>query len=78
VRRALTATCVLLAAQGAVGGLQYLLELPAELVWIHVALAATTWLALLWSTLAAGRVGAPSGEPVRAAPAAERVPVSTA
>ena len=56
VRRALTVTCVLLAAQGAVGGLQYNLELPAELVWLHVALAACLWLALLWATAAAGRL----------------------
>ena len=53
-QRAMTAACVLLAAQGAVGGLQYQLELPAELVWVHVALAACLWIALLWSTLAVG------------------------
>ena len=51
-----TAVCVLLAAQGAVGGLQYELELPAEIVWIHVALAACLWLALLWATATAGRL----------------------
>ena len=80
VQRALTATCVLLGIQGAVGGLQWLLELPAELVWIHVALAATTWLALLWSTLAAGRLGpgADAGCARRAAARGERVPVSSA
>ena len=56
LRRALTLTCVLLAAQGLVGGVQYQLELPAEIVWIHVALAACTWLALLWGVAAAGRL----------------------
>jgi cytochrome c oxidase assembly protein subunit 15 len=75
VRQAVTVTCLLLAAQGAVGGLQYRLELPAELVWIHVALAACLWLSLLWAVAAAGRlapagVTAPPGdsqpEPVRA------------
>ena len=30
------------------------MELPAEIVWIHVVLAALTWLALLWATAAAG------------------------
>ena len=60
---------MLLGVQGAVGGLQWLLELPAELVWIHVALAATTWLALLWATLAAGRLG-PAPAPARRPPRA--------
>ena len=40
---------MLLAAQGAVGAIQYELELPAEIVWVHVALAAITWLSLLWA-----------------------------
>jgi len=53
---ALTVTCVLLAFQGVIGAIQYRLELPAELVWIHVALAACLWLALLWSVAAAGRL----------------------
>lgn len=51
-RRAVTLACVLLAVQGAVGGIQYELELPAEIVWIHVALAACLWLTLLWATAA--------------------------
>jgi cytochrome c oxidase assembly protein subunit 15 len=54
-RRALTWLCCLLAAQGVVGGVQYELELPAEIVWVHVTLAAMTWLAVLWSVAAAGR-----------------------
>jgi heme a synthase len=54
-RRALTALCVLLAAQGVVGGVQYALELPAEVVWLHVVLAAVTWLAILWVVAATGR-----------------------
>jgi cytochrome c oxidase assembly protein subunit 15 len=58
VRRAVTVACVLLAAQGVVGAIQYRLELPAELVWVHVALAACLWLALLWATAAAGRLAA--------------------
>ncbi len=51
-RRALTLTCVLLAVQGLVGAVQYNLELPAEIVWVHVALAALLWLSLLWATAA--------------------------
>src|SRR3954469_1752466 len=54
-RRALTVLCLLLAAQGVVGGVQYALELPAEVVWVHVVLAATTWLAILWVVAATGR-----------------------
>jgi cytochrome c oxidase assembly protein subunit 15 len=53
-RRALTLLCVLLAAQGVVGGVQYALELPAEIVWVHVVLAATTWLAILWVVASTG------------------------
>jgi cytochrome c oxidase assembly protein subunit 15 len=57
---------VLLAIQGAVGAIQYALEVPAEIVWVHVALATLSWLTLLWATAAAGRLGArptPAPEP---------------
>jgi len=67
VRNAMTVACLLLAAQGVVGGIQYRLELPAEIVWVHVVLAACLWLTLLWATAAAGRL-APVHEPA-AAPA---------
>jgi cytochrome c oxidase assembly protein subunit 15 len=67
VRNPMTVACLLLAAQGVVGGVQYRLELPAEIVWVHVVLAACLWLALLWATAAAGRL-APVREPT-AAPA---------
>jgi cytochrome c oxidase assembly protein subunit 15 len=65
-RRPLTWLCVLLALQGVIGFVQYQLELPAELVWVHASLAATTWLAIVWSVVAGGRLqapplGAPSG-----------------
>jgi len=55
-RRALTVVCVLLGAQGALGGVQYELELPAEIVWVHVALAAGTWVALLLAVASFGRL----------------------
>jgi cytochrome c oxidase assembly protein subunit 15 len=57
-RAALTALCVLLALQGVIGWVQYELKLPAEIVWVHVTLAATTWLAILWTVAAAGRLQA--------------------
>jgi cytochrome c oxidase assembly protein subunit 15 len=50
----LTVLGVLLAAQGLVGSVQYELRLPSDMVWVHVALASATWVALLWSTAAAG------------------------
>jgi len=71
-RRPITALCLLMAAQGVVGGAQYALELPAEIVWVHVALAAATWLAILWSVAAVGRPlprDVPSRERGEAAPA---------
>jgi heme a synthase len=54
LRRATTAVVGLLALQGAVGAVQYSLELPAEVVWVHVAAAAVTWVALLWAAAEAG------------------------
>jgi heme a synthase len=68
--RPLTAVICLLGLQGVVGGVQWALELPAEMVWAHVALATATWLAMLWTVATAGRL-----EPRRAeAPSAEAVP----
>ncbi len=46
----------LLALQGAVGSVQWSLELPSEIVWVHVALATVTWLAMLWTVATAGRL----------------------
>jgi heme a synthase len=54
--RPLTALICLLALQGVVGGVQWALKLPTEIVWIHVALATITWLAMLWTVAAAGRL----------------------
>lgn len=48
----------LLGLQGVVGGIQWALELPAAIVWVHVALATITWLAMLWTVAAAGRLSA--------------------
>ena len=54
--RPLAAVLALLALQGAVGGLQWWLKLPGELVWVHVAFATLTWLAMLWTVATAGRL----------------------
>lgn len=56
----LAAVIGLLGLQGLLGGVQWALELPAELVWAHVALATVTWLAVLWTVATAGRL-APRG-----------------
>ena len=56
LRRALTAVCLLVASQGIVGFLQYELKLPSELVWLHVAIATATWVAILFAVAAAGRL----------------------
>src|SRR4051794_15081574 len=52
----LTVTIGLVALQGALGIAQYQLKLPAELVWLHVALATLTWVSVLWSVASAGRL----------------------
>jgi heme a synthase len=57
----LTVVIGLLALQGAIGGLQWYLELPTELVWVHIALATGNWLAMLWTVATAGRLE-PRGE----------------
>jgi cytochrome c oxidase assembly protein subunit 15 len=54
--RPLTAVIALLALQGLVGGVQWSLELPPEIVWVHIALAIATWLAMLWTVATAGRL----------------------
>jgi cytochrome c oxidase assembly protein subunit 15 len=67
-RRALKPLSVvigLLALQGAIGGVQWALELPGELVWVHVAVATGNWLAMLWTVASAGRLE-PRGEPTPA------------
>jgi cytochrome c oxidase assembly protein subunit 15 len=52
----LTVLCVLLAAQGLVGSVQYELHLPSDMVWVHVGLATATWITVLWAVAAAGRL----------------------
>jgi heme a synthase len=61
----LTVLGVLLAAQGLVGSVQYELQLPGDMVWVHVTLATVTWVVTLWAVAAAGRL-APRSKPVPA------------
>ncbi|HEY5942777.1 MAG TPA: COX15/CtaA family protein [Solirubrobacterales bacterium] len=75
--RPLTVVIGLLALQGAIGGIQWGLELPAGIVWVHIAIATGNWLAMLWTVAAAGRLeprstssAQPSGEAKRQTPAA--------
>jgi len=58
LHRSLTALCILIALQGAVGLDQYETHLPTQLVWLHVGLACASWLACLWATCAAGSLRA--------------------
>ena len=52
----LARVCLLMAAQGVLGLVQYQLEVPAEMVWVHVALATLLWVGIV---LAAVQVGSP-------------------
>jgi cytochrome c oxidase assembly protein subunit 15 len=54
--RPLSVVIGLLALQGVVGGVQWALKLPSEIVWVHVALAIVTWLAMLWTVAVTGRL----------------------
>jgi cytochrome c oxidase assembly protein subunit 15 len=55
LRTAVGRVLLLLLAQGVIGAVQYETHLPAEIVWVHVCLAAATWVAILWATAIAGR-----------------------
>jgi cytochrome c oxidase assembly protein subunit 15 len=50
----LLGTIGLLGAQGAIGIAQYQLELPSEMVWVHVALATLTWVGFVHARAAVG------------------------
>ncbi len=55
-RDPLTVLGLLVAAQGAVGAIQYELAIPSELVEVHVVLATATWVVALWAIARAGRL----------------------
>jgi heme a synthase len=67
--RALTVVCLLMAAQGIVGLVQYHNALPAEVVWVHASLPAVLWSVLVWTWVAAGSLAAvaPGPAPARVA-----------
>jgi cytochrome c oxidase assembly protein subunit 15 len=67
--RPLVVVLGLLALQGVVGGVQWALKLPGEIVWVHVALATATWLAMLWTVATAGRLDPGAG--LQVAPATD-------
>lgn len=54
--RPLTVLLGMLAFQGVLGITQYRLKLPSGLVWLHVASATLTWMTVLWTVAAAGRL----------------------
>ena len=54
--RPLLAVVALLALQGVIGGVQWALELPAGLVWVHIAVATLNWVAMLWAVATAGQL----------------------
>jgi cytochrome c oxidase assembly protein subunit 15 len=62
--RSMTLLCCMVAAQGAIGIVQYRLKLPSEIVWFHVGLAAFIWVSILFAAAAAGRL-APREQHVR-------------
>jgi cytochrome c oxidase assembly protein subunit 15 len=69
LRKWTTVLCVLLAAQGIVGMVQYETKLPAGLVWAHVWLACGIWIAAIWCCLLVGR---PQPQPREVTAPAER------
>jgi cytochrome c oxidase assembly protein subunit 15 len=78
--RTTTLVCVLVAVQGLVGILQWQSALPPGLVWIHVVLATLTWITILTSAAAAGRLqpaGAPGPLPDPGYVTSRSTPVST-
>jgi cytochrome c oxidase assembly protein subunit 15 len=54
LKRALTTIALLVASQGVVGFIQYELQLPAGIVWVHIVIATLTWVAILVAVAAAG------------------------
>jgi cytochrome c oxidase assembly protein subunit 15 len=75
LRRTLTAACLLLGLQGAIGLWQYHANLPAGVVWVHASLPAALWAVLVWAWLAAGRPAAAPAPAPGGPPRGERVAV---
>ena len=71
----LTRICLLMALQGVIGIVQFQLELPAEMVWVHVALATLLWVGIV---LAAVQAGSPLRRPAAASAARAPAPAASA
>jgi cytochrome c oxidase assembly protein subunit 15 len=65
----LARVCLLLAAQGVLGLVQFQLEVPAEMVWVHVALATLLWVGIVLAAVQAGSPFAVSPQAAAARPA---------
>ena len=77
LRLRLTRICLLMALQGAIGIVQYRLELPAEVVWVHVAIATLLWVGIVLAAIQAGSPRrAPVAQPAEAALSAGGAPAS--
>ena len=50
----LARVCLLMAVQGVLGIVQFQLEVPAEMVWVHVALATLLWVGIVLAAVQAG------------------------
>ena len=61
-----------MAVQGLLGIVQYRLEVPAEMVWVHVALATLLWVGIVLAAVQAGSPLALRSEGLRAARRARR------
>ena len=51
----ITVLGILIAAQGLLGSVQYELQLPTQMVWLHGCLASVTWVVALWAWADTGR-----------------------
>lgn len=79
----LARVCLLMGLQGILGIVQFRLEVPAEMVWVHVALATLLWVGIVLAAMQAGsplalRRGAPVSAPLAAGDSAAREPAAPA
>ena len=77
LRRALTVLCLLVASQGVIGFVQYELQLPAGIVWVHVLVAAATWIAICFANAAAPRAVRQPSTPQPSIPTSGEAPSRT-
>ncbi|MBN8868180.1 MAG: heme A synthase [Solirubrobacterales bacterium] len=75
--RQLKVTFGLICFQIALGITQWLLHLPAGLVWVHVVVATLLWLAVLWSVAVAGQIEPGTKGALRRTPDSTPAPTPT-